>query len=148
MPRPFVQFDWRANGFATEPRQAVATGAEKLYRAWGLHPGQKYGNKNLPGVCFSFDRARSRSRAEILYAVMEYGNKVYHLTQFQLRAGAPDWIGKVHPGDPRTVLGAVSGNQVFILRQHLVFVREVSTLLLPDDLKPRGRFVPGIFGNA
>jgi hypothetical protein len=129
-----MTFDWRENGFAAAPLLCVAKGSEKLYRAWGGDPRRKWGNTDLPGVCFSLDRAGSRRQAEMLYAVMEYRNPVLFLTEFSVRIDCPLWLGKVDPGDPRALLGNVSGNQVFIERAYLVLVREGPTTPLSDDL--------------
>lgn len=129
-----MNLDWQQNGFQAPPILSTATGAEKLYRAWGGDPRRKWGNKDLYGVCFSLDRASSRRQAEALYSVMEYQNPVYFLTEFSIRKGTPYWLGKVHPGDPRALLGASSGNQILVKQSYLVLVQEVATLTLSDDL--------------
>lgn len=129
-----MEFDWKVNGFAAPPVPGLAKGNEKLYRAWGGYPGRKWGNKDLPGVCFSLDRAESRWQAEMLYSVMEYQNPVWHLTEFSVPKDAPLWIGKVHPGDPRAIFGNISGSQVLIARAYVHFVKEVETTTLRNDL--------------
>ena len=129
-------FKWQDEGFAAVPVPSVATGQEKLYRAWGGDPNRKRGNSDRPGVCFSLDRASTRQQAELLYSVMEYKNPVRHLTQFSVPKGTPIWKGRVDPGDRRAALGSFSGNQVFIERAYLKGVQEVTTADLQDDLGP------------
>jgi hypothetical protein len=126
--------DWQANGFAEPPRLRAATGAERLFRAWGGDPRRKWGNTDLIGVCFSLNSAQSRWHAETLYAVMEYQNPVRFLTEFSIAGSTPLWIGRVHPGDPRSSLGSVSGSQVLVERAYLHLVKEVSTKPLRNDL--------------
>lgn len=129
-----MNFSWQENGFKDMPALRIADGTEKLYRAWGGDEKRKWGNTDLPGVCFSLDRARSRWDAEALYAVMEYRNPVLKLTEFSIAAGTPIWVGMVHPGDPRALLGEQSGRQVLIERAYLNSVREVDTWALRNDL--------------
>lgn len=129
-----MHFDWQKNGFRRPPVAARATGNEKLYRAWGGHPGRKWGNKFMAGVCFSFDRAWSRMEAERLYAVMEYQNPVHYITEFAIDANTPIWIGQVDPGDPCVLLGRRSGSQVLVERAYLRFVHEKLTSGLHDNL--------------
>ena len=128
-------FSWRANGFKYMPTLDLADGTERLYRAWGGHEGRKWGNKDLPGVCFSLDRAESRWDAEALYAVMEYQNPVLFITEFSVAAGTPIWLGIVDPGDQRALLGEHSGSQVLIERAYLNCVREGPTTPLRNDLR-------------
>jgi hypothetical protein len=129
-----MNFDWQENGFVAPPSLKTAEGTEKLYRAWGGNPRRKWGNQDLPGVCFSLDRACSRRQAEMLYSVMEYQNPVHFLTEFAVPKKMLFWSGKVHPGDPRALLGNVSGNQILIERAYLTLVKEVSTVPLVDDI--------------
>lgn len=129
-----MNFDWKANGFAEAPIPKLATGSERLYRAWGSNPKRKWGNTDLPGVCFSLDKAGSRWEAEMLYSVMEYQNPVRFLTEFTISKDAPFWFGRVDPGDPRALMGNVSGSQVFVERAYLVLVREGATTELRNDL--------------
>jgi hypothetical protein len=129
-----MNFDWQLNGFEGLPVLKPATGKETLYRAWGGHPGRKWGNTDLPGVCFSLDKAKSRWHAEMLYAVMEYQNPVCYLTEFSIPEFTPIWVGKVHPGDPRAVLGEISGRQILIERSYVHLVRELQTTPLSNDL--------------
>lgn len=129
-----MNFDWKDNGFANCPALSTASGDERLFRAWGGHPGRKWGNTDLPGVCFSLDEATSRWHAEMLYSVMEYQNPVLYLTEFRVPAGTPLWIGRVDPGDPRALLGTVSGSQILIERAYVRVVSEVGTKRLPNDL--------------
>jgi hypothetical protein len=129
-----MNFDWQENGFAEFPSLRSATGNETLFRAWGGDPKRKWGNSSLPGVCFSLDEAKSRQHAEVLYSVLEYRNLVRYLTRFRIDRGTPLWVGRVHPGDPRALLGNVSGNQVLIERAYLTLVHEITTTTLPDDL--------------
>lgn len=129
-----MNFDWKDNGFLEPPVLARATGAEKLFRAWGGNPQRKWGNEERPGVCFSLDRAASRWEAEMLYSVMEYQNPVRFLTEFSIPKDAPYWLGRVDPGDRHALLGRVSGNQVFVERAYVVLIQEVTTSALRDDL--------------
>ncbi len=130
-----MNFDWKENGFAEAPVPKTATGLERLYRAWGGDPRRKWGNLDLPGVCFSLDKASSRWEAERLYSVMEYQNPVLYLTEFAISKDAPMWVGRVDPGDSRAILGKVSGNQVLIERANLVMVSESATTALRNDLR-------------
>jgi hypothetical protein len=129
-----MNFSWHENGFAAPPALVLSTGTERLYRAWGGHPSHKWGNNDRSGVCFSLDRAFSRWHAEQLFAVMEYQNPVRHLSEFSVPGRLPLWVGRVHPGDFRAVLGKVSGSQVFIERAYLHLLTEVATTDLLDDL--------------
>lgn len=129
-----MNFDWQANGFDAPPIPKVATGTEELYRAWGGDRRRKWGNTDLPGVCFSLDEASSRWHAETTYSVMEYQNAVRFLTKFSIPSGTPFWYGKVDAGDPRAILGNISGNQVLIERAYMVLVKEISTVTLSNDL--------------
>ncbi|MDB5958912.1 MAG: hypothetical protein JWP59_206 [Massilia sp.] len=131
-----MYFDWKINGFRHRPAAHLASGSEKLYRAWGGHPGRKWGNKFMAGVCFSLDRAWSRVEAEKLYSVMEYQNPVHFITEFSIDKNTPIWIGKVDPGDPRAMLGRTSGSQVLVERSNLRFVHEGLTSQLRDNLSP------------
>jgi hypothetical protein len=65
---------------------------------------------------------------------MEYGNAAQFLTEFQVPMGLPLWIGRVHPGNPRAVLGKLSGMQVLVERRYLAMVRETNTTILISDL--------------
>ncbi len=129
-----MRLDWHANGFQACPTLVAATGTERLFRAWGGNPSRKWGNTDLPGVCFSLDQAASRWHAELLYSVMEYFNPVRYLTEFSVPRGVPLWVGKVHPGDSRAVLGRISGSQALVQREYLRLVSEVQTTELPNDL--------------
>lgn len=129
-----MNFDWKSNGFKDQPAPALAKGTEKLYRAWGGHPGRKWGNKDLPGVCFSFDKAISRWEAEELYSVMEYQHPVFYITEFSIEKNTPIWIGIVHPGEPGAVLGNRSGSQVLVERAYLQCVCEGETSTMRNDL--------------
>ena len=117
-----MNFDWHAHGFKHRPHSTLSLGCERLFRAWGGSPRRKWGNNSLPGVCFSLDRAKSRSEAEDLYAVMEWQNPVRYLTEFSI------------PCDPRAILGGSYGSQVFVERAFLYLVRELNTSVLDDDL--------------
>ena len=126
-------FSWQAEGFAAPPVPVVATGKERVYRAWGGTSTQ-LGNPNQPGVCFSFDRAASRYEAELLYSVMEWGNAVIRLTEFSIPKDTPIWVGKVDPGDRRAALGSFSGSQIYILRAYIKDLSALGTTILTDDL--------------
>lgn len=130
-----MNFDWHKEGFAEPPVLRPATGAERLYRAWGGKKEWMLGNENGVGVCYSLDRASSRWDAERLSSVMEWQNPVRWITEFKTLLGLPLWVGRVHPGDDvRAVLGRFSGSQVFIERPYVPLLKVVSTDLLIDDL--------------
>lgn len=95
-----MYFDWKKNGFKQRSGGRLASGSEKLYRAWGGHPARKWGNKFMAGVCFSLDRPWSRAEAERLYSVMEYQNPVHFITEFSVDKDTAIWLGQVDPGDP------------------------------------------------
>jgi hypothetical protein len=49
-----------------------------------------------------------------LLAVFEWGNPATYVTEFVPPVGTELWVGEVHPGDPRALLGTQFGEQVFI----------------------------------
>jgi len=129
-----MHLDWHTNGFFAPPTLVAANGHERLYRAWGGAPSRKWGNTDLPGVCFSIDRALSRWHAELLYSVMEYQNPVRYLTEFSVPKGVPLWVGMIHPGDSRALFGNIAGSQVLVERAFLPQIIELSTTELANDL--------------
>ena len=106
---------WRDVGFRDEPRSAIAWGRLTLYRAWG-GSSQESGSERSAGVCFSTQRPQTRTEAESLFSVWEWGNSCRWLTEFELRAGEEYFAGWVDPGsvldpslqDPRL------GVQIFV----------------------------------
>ncbi|HEX2554782.1 MAG TPA: hypothetical protein VHL98_13865 [Microvirga sp.] len=142
-----MNFDWKAEGFAAAPVLTTATGTERLYRAWGGTSTQ-LGNPKGKGVCFSFDRARTRAEAELLYAVMEWNNGVMRLTEFSVPKGLPLWVGRVDPGDRRAALGHASGSQVFVERGYVKSVIPGATTTLTNDLGPNQFVVNAALNTA
>ena len=133
-------FNWKEEGFGSQPVPTVADGQETLYRAWG-QGSTKLGNPTRAGVCFSLDKAISRWDAERLYSVMEWNNALFFITAFSISKGTPIWTGTVDPGDMRANLGKSFGRQVFIERNYLRGLRAISTTHLMNDLG-KNRFHP------
>lgn len=133
MLRSPKSFDWKEEGFGSQPVPTVADGEETLYRAWG-QGSTKLGNPTRVGVCFSLDKAASRWDAERLYSVMEWNNAVYYITSFLISKGTLIWLGNVNPGDVRAGLGRSYGRQVFVERRYLKDIKEISTSRLKNDL--------------
>jgi hypothetical protein len=86
------------------------------------------------GVCFSSVRPESRLDAEELFAVFEWGNRCINVTEFIVPAGTVLWVGEVHPGDPRGVLGISFGPQVFIENPAAQSLVCISTRPFPNNL--------------
>jgi hypothetical protein len=72
------------------------------------------GSPSSLGVCFSTRCPQDRLEAEELFALFEWGNTCMKVTEFVVPTGTLLWVGSVHPGDPRAVLGSSFGPQVFI----------------------------------
>jgi hypothetical protein len=126
--------DWRQEGFAAPPVARKTTGPLLVYRAWSGDPQRKWGNMDRPGVCFSLEAVATRWQAEHRYAVMEYGNSVQFITQFEVPTETPYLTGKVHPGERGAVLGMWGGSQIYVLRVYVRRLRIVRTLPLNNDL--------------
>jgi hypothetical protein len=139
-----MKWQWRAEGFLSEPQRRGAPSGLKLYRAWG-GTSLKNGSPSRPGVCLSTQRPSTRLEAERLFSAWEWGNPCLWLTDFRVVAGTPIYIGAVDPGDyvSPTLMGSSHGVQVFIENPvHSKQLIEVATTRLLDDLG--GRYVvPG-----
>ena len=138
-----MNWNWRDEGFRTEPKRVPASPGLRLYRAWG-GTSTKTGSLSRPGVCFSTQRPDTRSEAEGLFSAWEWGNSCLWLTEFRV-VGRPElYVGPVHPGDyvaphlsdPRV------GVQVFIENPLHGKLFEVQTTRLADDLGGR-HVLPG-----
>jgi hypothetical protein len=138
-----MNWKWRDEGFRSEPKCITAPSGLKVFRAWG-GTSKKMGTASSAGVCFSTQRPNTRTEAERLFSVWEWGNPCLWLTEFRVMDQLEIYIGAVDPGryidshlsDPRT------GTQVFIENPIQGKVIEVQTVRLVDDLG--GRFVvPG-----
>lgn len=115
-------WNWHKEGFRFPPTPRRARPGECVYRIWGgtsLMRGSRLGR----GVFFTDVAPFTRWEAEKLLAVFEWGNTCERVTAFRLPTSAVLWVGRVHPGDPRAVLGAHGGTQILIenpLAQSLV----------------------------
>jgi len=110
-------WDWKNEGFLSPPVARLAGPRERLFRIWGLWDGggsSMLGRPSSAGVCFTTAEPTSRMDAERLLAVFEWGNPATHVTEFVAPPGTELWVGEVHPGDPRALLGTQFGAQVFI----------------------------------
>ena len=101
------------------------------------------GRAESAGVCFSSQRPTSRSHAERLFAVMEWGNACHYVTDFIVPFGIVLWYGQVDPGRPDTPLGGQFGVQVFIENPAAQQVHELRTVRLLDDLDGAVVHAPG-----
>ena len=138
-----MKWNWRNEGFRTEPSRVTAPAGLRLYRAWG-GTSQKTGSPARPGVCFSTQRPDTRAEADGLFSAWEWGNSCFWLTEFFVSGRIEIYVGPVHPGnyvdpslrDPRY------GVQVFIENPLQGKVVEVQTTRLVDDLDGR-HVLPG-----
>jgi len=126
-------WDWQKIGFRRRPRPRNSRPGERLFRAWGGSSTMK-GSRQSDGVCFSSIRPESRLDAEERFAVFEWGNMCVNVTEFIVPASTVLWVGEVHPGDPRPVLGMSFGPQVFIENPAAQSLVPISTRPLPSDL--------------
>lgn len=110
-------WDWKNVGFLTAPVARLAGPRERLFRIWGLWDGggsAMFGKPASVGVCFTTVEPTSRMDAERLLAVFEWGNPATYVTEFVAPLGTELWVGEVHPGNPRALLGTQFGEQVFV----------------------------------
>lgn len=135
-------WNWQQLGFRFVPRRTVAEDGLRLFRAWG-GSSRKLGLPTAQGVCFSTQRPRSRTDAERLFSIWEWGNMCLWLTEFRVSGALPIYIGQVDPGDADPSLrDPRPGIQVFIENPLHGRVIEMFTTRLHDDLD--GRYiVPG-----
>lgn len=104
---------WWEEGFLSIPIGVIAPRLLTLYRVSG-GGSKEEGNPARPGVCFSFEKPRTRRDAEGLFSVWEWGNSTAFVTAFQVQPGTRLFVGKAHPGDfHQSSLGS-PGSQVFI----------------------------------
>lgn len=104
-----------------------------MYRVWGGN-ATKEGNPARPGICLSSQRPSSRTAAEQLFAVWEWGNSCLWLTTFEIVPGTVMHIGSVHPGQFAQPGFDRGGEQVFIEQPIKGKLRELSTERLRDDM--------------
>lgn len=129
-------FEWQSKGFTSVPHRVVIPGLY-LFRAWG-------GMAKKWGCYFSTQIPRSRTEADRLFSVWEWGNCCLWLTRFETFSETALYIGNVDPGvvyDPM-LLSMREGVQVYIEPPLEGKVREKETWSLANDL--HGRFM----GNA
>ena len=137
-------WDWRNVGFLSPPVARLAGPRERLFRIWGLWDAggsSMLGRPTSDGVCFTSAEPKSRTDAERLLAVFEWGNPATHVTEFLVPLGTPLWVGEVHPGDPRALLGTQFGEQVFIENPAAQRLIPLRTTRLRSDLG-RNRYHP------
>jgi len=130
-----MSWNWRDEGFGTEPKPVPASPGLRLYRAWG-GSSAKTGTPSRPGVCFSTQRPDTRSEAEGLFSAWEWGNSCLWLTEFRVIGRPQLYVGPVHPGDyvAPHLLDTRVGVQVFIENPLHGKLFEVQTTRLVDDL--------------
>jgi hypothetical protein len=126
-------WDWHEEGFAAPPTLTIAKGGERVYRAFG-GAATVFGKPGRKGVCFSFDRARSRREAERLYSVAEWGNSFWRIATFEVPKGTPMWVGRVHPGDSHVHRLDQIGTQIFIQNPWAMHLALLGTAPLLNDL--------------
>jgi len=138
-----MKWNWRDEGFRSEPRLIRAPGALRLFRAWG-GTSQKTGSLGRPGVCFSTQKPNTRAEADRLFSAWEWGNSCLWLTEFRVNAGAELYIGPVDQGDfvDSSLRDPRHGVQVFIQNPINAKLFEVQTTRLRDDLEGR-HVLPG-----
>lgn len=130
-----MKWNWRDEGFRTEPKLVRAPAGLRLYRGWG-GTAQKTGSLGRPGVCFSTQEPDTRAEAERLFSAWEWGNSCLWLTEFRAAAGTELYVGPVDLGDSvdLTLRDSRQGAQVFIENPVHLRVFEVQTTKLFDDL--------------
>lgn len=128
-------WNWRAEGFASEPTGVVLRGPVTLYRVWG-GMSTELGSPTRPGVCFSLEQPRTRREAEELFSVWEWGNACRFVSRFQVWPSATIFVGQAHPGDFHDHGLGEPGSQVFIeIDDVRRFVQRIGTpVSLLDDL--------------
>ena len=126
-------WDWRAEGFLRPPQPVRAASGRRLYRVWGGN-ATKEGNAARAGVCLSSQKPASRSAAERLFAVWEWGNSCIWLTTFEVLPGTVLHVGAVHPGDFARPGFDRGGEQGFVEQPIKRKLREIHTERLRDDL--------------
>lgn len=129
-----MNWNWREEGFRTEPKRIVTWPGLRLYRVWG-GTSTKLGNPSRPGVCFSTQRPLTRLEAERLFSVFEWGNSCQWLTEFRVTGHLELFVGAVHPGDYVDPLLADPrvGVQVFVENPLHGKLCEGQTTRLGDD---------------
>src|SRR5688572_4847267 len=93
-----MKWNWRDEGFRSEPRLIRTSGALRLFRAWG-GPSQKSGQPRKPWRLLLDTEARHASRAERLFSAWEWGNSCLWITEFRIMAGMELYVGPVDQGD-------------------------------------------------
>ncbi len=126
-------FDWAQVGFLRKPTPRLSVRGQVLFRAWGGRSSKK-GNPDSDGVCFSTQRPASRSHAEELFSVFEYGNTCEFVTDFIVPQFTVLWWGQVDPGEPMPGPNPPAGVQVFIENWDAQAAQEVRTTKLENDL--------------
>ena len=128
-----LSWDWNEEGFTAPPTLTIAKGGERVYRAFG-GASTVFGKPGRKGLCFSFDRARSRREAEGLYSIAEWGNSFWRIATFEVPKGIPMWVGRVHPGDFHQHSLHHTGTQIFIQNPWTMRLVAVNTTPLLNDL--------------
>ncbi|HTY93168.1 MAG TPA: hypothetical protein VMC02_04735 [Steroidobacteraceae bacterium] len=126
---PTAPLNWQQAGFRARPLPVLISAPRRLYRVWG-------GASREIGEFFTFDRPRTRTEAEGLFAVWEWGNACRFISAFVVLPGATIFVGRVHPGDFHGPELGAPGSQVFIGWQDVGrYVRKVGPAVeLADDL--------------
>ena len=120
---------WKALGFKNPPRLMFADGGEVIFRTWG-------GNSQTLARFFLRPKPRTRSEAERLCSVFEYGNTCAFVTSFRVNPGTPMHVGRVDQGeycDPSW--NDPTALQIFIANP-VGAVVELGTEVLRNDLGP------------
>jgi hypothetical protein len=102
-----LRFDWKAQGFASEPKITVNQDQAGLllYRAWG-NTSSEWGSG-----FFSLEKPSSVLDAELRFNVVDWGNGVHFVSTFRLKPNFPYYVGPVAHG-PLDM--SRTGTQVFV----------------------------------
>ena len=126
-------WNWRDEGFATEPRRETVTEKVRVFRVWGGR-SSKMGSPHRLGVCFSAQKPISKKWAELLFSLWEWGNDCTWVTEFEVQPGTSLYIARVDIGSAAPDLEDRRGVQVFIENPVAGRVKEIATERLNHDL--------------
>jgi hypothetical protein len=135
-----MRWNWRDEGFGSEPRSVTLHKPARIFRVWGGQ-ASKAGSPHRAGVCFSMQKPLSRKWAERLFSVWEWGNACIWVTTFDVKPGTTLFVGSVDVGDAAPDLADRRGVQVFIENPVAGTLREIVTERLTHDLDAGWVFV-------
>jgi hypothetical protein len=128
-------WSWQRDaGFMGAPTFYRLSSPLLVYRVWGGSSAE-IGSPRARGVCFSAQKPRTRSQAERLFAIWEYGNATWYVSTFKVLPGATVFVGRVDPGAFNQA-GRFSPTQIFLMAPQVrLFVRKVgSAVRLLNDV--------------